>query len=146
MLGIGTGELILILAVILIVFGPQRIPELARYVAKGMKMFQEATRELQRQMDMAEWDREVKRTTTRTKSTPSATATPAKTESSPYEEDNPKSYDHYQETYGYPENWNPDTAPGSGSSDTPATPAVPEEPVDPAKVHDAERAARELQG
>lgn len=49
MFGIGGGELVLIAFVALIVFGPQRIPELARSAARG---YRELTK-LRRQMDDA---------------------------------------------------------------------------------------------
>ncbi|MBI1390760.1 MAG: hypothetical protein GC154_20200 [bacterium] len=54
MLGIGTGELIVLMGVALMVFGPHKLPELARYLAQATKMFQDASREIQRQLDQAE--------------------------------------------------------------------------------------------
>jgi TatA/E family protein of Tat protein translocase len=59
MLGIGTSELIIIFAVVLIVFGPKRIPELAKHIGKATKMFKDATQELQRQLEMSEWDKDL---------------------------------------------------------------------------------------
>lgn len=53
--GMGGWEVILILAVVLILFGAKRLPELAKGLGKGIKEFKNATRdvtdELQRSMD-----------------------------------------------------------------------------------------------
>jgi sec-independent protein translocase protein TatA len=49
MLGIfnlGGGEIILILAVVLILFGAKKIPELAKGLGQGIKEFKKATREV----------------------------------------------------------------------------------------------------
>ena len=54
-MGLGGWEVILILAVVLILFGAKRLPELAKGLGKGIKEFKNATRdvtdELQRSMD-----------------------------------------------------------------------------------------------
>ena len=57
LIGIGPLEILVIVALTLIVFGPQRMPELARYVAKAMRMFKEASREIQSQLEMTDWDK-----------------------------------------------------------------------------------------
>lgn len=44
---IGTQELILILGVALLVFGPQKLPEIGKAVGKGLREFKKATNELQ---------------------------------------------------------------------------------------------------
>ena len=53
--GMGGWEVILILAVVLILFGAKRLPDLAKGLGKGIKEFKNATRdvtdELQRTMD-----------------------------------------------------------------------------------------------
>lgn len=51
---IGTGELLLIFLVTLLVFGAKRIPEIARGLGQGIREFKHATRELTREMDAAE--------------------------------------------------------------------------------------------
>ena len=45
MFNIGWPELVLILAVALILFGPNRLPELARSVGKSIKAFKEGFKE-----------------------------------------------------------------------------------------------------
>ncbi|HAA37908.1 MAG TPA: twin-arginine translocase TatA/TatE family subunit [Firmicutes bacterium] len=44
---IGTQELILILGVALLVFGPQKLPEIGKAVGKGLREFKKATTEFQ---------------------------------------------------------------------------------------------------
>ncbi len=44
---LGGGELILILLVILIFFGPKKIPEIAQGLGKGIREFKKAANELQ---------------------------------------------------------------------------------------------------
>lgn len=40
--GMGTGEIVLVIVVLLIFFGGKRIPELARGLGKGIKEFKDA--------------------------------------------------------------------------------------------------------
>ncbi|MFM7216466.1 MAG: twin-arginine translocase TatA/TatE family subunit [Flavobacteriales bacterium] len=40
--GLGTGEIILLLAVVLLFFGAKRIPDLAKGLGKGIKEFKDA--------------------------------------------------------------------------------------------------------
>jgi sec-independent protein translocase protein TatA len=51
MFGLGTGEIILILLIILIFFGAKKIPELAQGLGKGMKEFRKAARDIQDEID-----------------------------------------------------------------------------------------------
>jgi sec-independent protein translocase protein TatA len=44
---LGSGELLLILLVCLILFGTKRIPELARALGKGIQEFKKATQDVQ---------------------------------------------------------------------------------------------------
>lgn len=48
--GIGPGELILILVVALIIFGPRRLPELGSSLGKAIREFRSATGELTREL------------------------------------------------------------------------------------------------
>lgn len=45
MFGLGTGELVIILAVVLLVFGVKRIPELGNSLGKGIKNFKKGMKE-----------------------------------------------------------------------------------------------------
>lgn len=46
LLNLGGGEIILILALVLILFGAKKLPELARGMGQGIKEFKKATREV----------------------------------------------------------------------------------------------------
>jgi len=48
---IGTGEIILILLIILIFFGAKKIPELAQGLGKGLREFRKATRDIQDEVE-----------------------------------------------------------------------------------------------
>ena len=48
MLGrMGTGELLLILAVVLLIFGPSKLPALAKSMGQAVKEFRKGTREVE---------------------------------------------------------------------------------------------------
>lgn len=49
--GMGGGEIILILAVVLIFFGAKKIPELAKGLGKGIKEFKDASKEVKQSFD-----------------------------------------------------------------------------------------------
>lgn len=51
MFGIGMPELIIIMVIALVVFGPQKLPELARSLGKGVAEFKRASNEFRRNMD-----------------------------------------------------------------------------------------------
>jgi TatA/E family protein of Tat protein translocase len=52
MFGIGGWEMLLIGVVALLVFGPKRLPELARSLGKGLAEFRKASSELRRSIDL----------------------------------------------------------------------------------------------
>ncbi len=51
MFDIGGGELLLILLVVLVLFGPKKIPEAARMIGLGMQKFKKAQAEFKSQID-----------------------------------------------------------------------------------------------
>ncbi|MCL4424334.1 MAG: TatA/E family twin arginine-targeting protein translocase [Firmicutes bacterium] len=51
---IGIPELILILIIALVIFGPSKLPEVGRALGKGIKEFRTATRELTEEIDKAQ--------------------------------------------------------------------------------------------
>ncbi|MCB1183398.1 twin-arginine translocase TatA/TatE family subunit [bacterium] len=57
MAGLGWPEMVLILVLVLILFGPRRLPEVAEALGKSLKKFKsatsEATREVKRELDDA---------------------------------------------------------------------------------------------
>jgi sec-independent protein translocase protein TatA len=50
---LGGGEIILILALVLILFGAKKLPELAKGLGKGIKEFKNATRDITEEMQTA---------------------------------------------------------------------------------------------
>jgi len=69
--GIGAQELIVILVVALVVFGPKRLPELARSLGKGLAEFRRASSELRGSFQEAENSiRDPLRETTKAPSSP----------------------------------------------------------------------------
>ena len=52
MFGIGGWEMLLIAVVALLVFGPKRLPELARTMGKGLAEFRRASSDLRRSIDL----------------------------------------------------------------------------------------------
>ncbi len=63
-IGLGTGELVLIFAVLLLLFGGKKLPELARGLGKSVKEFKKATNEVEDEfrtaMDAADRDQAAK--------------------------------------------------------------------------------------
>jgi sec-independent protein translocase protein TatA len=53
MFGLGGQELLLILFVVLLFFGPSKLPELARGIGKGMREFKKAQTDLENEFNKA---------------------------------------------------------------------------------------------
>ena len=51
-IGVSPSELLVIVLVALIIFGPHRLPEMARHVGRVMRMFRKASEELRRNLDL----------------------------------------------------------------------------------------------
>ena len=50
-LGLGTGEILLIAFIILLLFGARRIPELMKGMGKGVKSFKEGMKEVEKEIN-----------------------------------------------------------------------------------------------
>lgn len=48
---LGIPELVLILAIALIIFGPRKLPEIGKSIGKGIKEFRSATSEIKKSVD-----------------------------------------------------------------------------------------------
>ena len=77
-LGLGTGELIVILVVVLVLFGAKRIPEFAKGLGKGINEFKKASREVTDEIHNAGNE-------TAAPKTPPANTTPQQTPANPTE-------------------------------------------------------------
>lgn len=51
LLGLGTGEIILIVLVFLLLFGAKRIPDLMKSMGKGVKNFKEGMKEVEKEIN-----------------------------------------------------------------------------------------------
>ena len=52
--GIGSGELMVLLVLVLIIFGPKQLPEMARNIAKALRGVRNATDELKQEIGLDE--------------------------------------------------------------------------------------------
>jgi sec-independent protein translocase protein TatA len=51
--GIGTQEMILILAIALIIFGPSKLPEMGKTIGKALRQFQDATKDIRQDLTLS---------------------------------------------------------------------------------------------
>ena len=70
--GIGFGEMLVIGMLVLIVFGPRRLPEISRSMGKAIREFKRGMNEIQRELDVA--DRESRRGASGTRAAGAASA------------------------------------------------------------------------
>ncbi len=76
MFGLGMQELVIILVIALIIFGPRKLPELGRSLGKSIGEFKKASNELRNTIED-----EIRVEETKVTPTPAATSTPAPAES-----------------------------------------------------------------
>lgn len=69
---IGMQELILILALALIIFGPRKLPEIGRSIGQGLREFKKATTEMQKSVSLDEGEEKKENTQSSTESKPVA--------------------------------------------------------------------------
>lgn len=57
-MGLGSGEILVILLFVLLLFGGKQLPNIARNIGRGINELQKAAREFKREMDMDDWDKD----------------------------------------------------------------------------------------
>lgn len=77
MFGIGPMELVVIVVVALLIFGPQRLPELARTLGKGLAEVRRASNDLRHTLALDELQNDLRKTMNQVTSPPSAESRPA---------------------------------------------------------------------
>lgn len=53
---IGLWEIVIVLTVALVIFGPAKLPELGRSIGKGMKEFRKATKDLKETISLEDYE------------------------------------------------------------------------------------------
>ena len=76
MFGLGFGEILIILVLALILLGPQRLPDVAKQLGKGLREFKKATDDLKQQFESELYSDET-RTAARPSLVPPTPAAPA---------------------------------------------------------------------
>jgi TatA/E family protein of Tat protein translocase len=83
MFNVGPAEIIVILLIALIVFGPKRLPEIGKTVGKGLREFRQATQGVKDELSLSLSDDEDDDEPQPTTNTGVSTSTGASTETSP---------------------------------------------------------------
>ncbi len=116
--GLGMPEIMIILVIALIVFGPRKLPELGKTLGKAMGQFRRASEDFKRT-----WEQEVDLEKTRT----SIASTSESGSSQIGEETSYNGYDTYHSDYGY-------NAPSDAEVADKPTEAVAEPATEPVEV------------
>jgi sec-independent protein translocase protein TatB len=77
MFGLGTGEILIILVLALILLGPQKLPEAAKSIGKGLRQISRATEDVKRQMQTAMYEEDRPRPAPPQATPPGAAAPPS---------------------------------------------------------------------
>jgi sec-independent protein translocase protein TatB len=77
MFGLGTGEILIILVLALILLGPQKLPEAAKSIGKGLRQISRATEDVKRQVQTAMYEEDRPKPVPPARAAPAAAATPA---------------------------------------------------------------------
>ena len=72
--GIGFQELLLILLLVLLLFGAKRLPEVGKAMGKGIREFKKATREIQSDIDLDDFEKKPPLKSTEEEAAPRETA------------------------------------------------------------------------
>lgn len=59
---LGSTELLIILGIVLLIFGPSKLPELGKSIGKGIRELKQSTKELQDSIDIESEDSEKQET------------------------------------------------------------------------------------
>jgi TatA/E family protein of Tat protein translocase len=64
--GIGFQELLIIFLLVLLLFGAKRLPEVGKALGRGIREFKKATKEVQRDVDLDDYEKKPTRSESRT--------------------------------------------------------------------------------
>lgn len=76
---LGMQELILILALVLLIFGPKRLPEIGKSIGRGLREFRSATKDIQKSISLDDDEEEEEATKEKSKVAEEKEDEPSKT-------------------------------------------------------------------